>query len=215
VVFVLSPDAVNSDVALREVSFAASLNKRFAPVVCRRVADKVVPEALAKLNFIFFDDDAQFDESADRLAEALNTDIAWIRQHTDFGEQARRWALAKGSAGLLLRSPVLEEAERWVAARPRGAPAPTEETQAIIRQSRQGATRRRNILTGSLAAGLVLALVLAGLAYWQRGVAVEQRMFISRIDGGAGSMYLHAVAIVGHRHMLAAYVEMDGPARFE
>src|SRR3981189_190679 len=29
-VFVLSPDAVTSDVALREVSFAASLNKRFA-----------------------------------------------------------------------------------------------------------------------------------------------------------------------------------------
>src|SRR5580692_2727882 len=36
VVFVLSPDAVASSVALREVSFAASLNKRFAPVVCRR-----------------------------------------------------------------------------------------------------------------------------------------------------------------------------------
>jgi hypothetical protein len=33
VVFVLSPDAVASDVALREVSFAASLNKRFAPIV--------------------------------------------------------------------------------------------------------------------------------------------------------------------------------------
>jgi tetratricopeptide (TPR) repeat protein len=31
------------------------------------------------------------------------------------------------------------------------------------------------VLTGSLAAGLVLALALAGLAYWQRGLAVEQR----------------------------------------
>src|SRR4051812_39075779 len=71
VVFVLSPDAVASDVALREISFAASLNKRFAPVVCRRVDDKGVPEALAKLNFIFFDYDAHFDASADRLSEAL------------------------------------------------------------------------------------------------------------------------------------------------
>jgi hypothetical protein len=34
VVFVLSPDAVASEVALREVAFAASLNKRFAPVMC-------------------------------------------------------------------------------------------------------------------------------------------------------------------------------------
>ena len=69
---------------------------------------------------------------------------------------------------------MLEQAERWIAGRPRGAPAPTEETQSFIRQSRQAATRRRNILTRSLAAGLVLALGLAGLAYWQRGIAIEQ-----------------------------------------
>jgi len=59
VVFVLSPDSVSSDVALREVTFAASLNKRFAPIVCRRVDDKEVPEALAKLNFVFFEDDTR------------------------------------------------------------------------------------------------------------------------------------------------------------
>ena len=39
VVFVLSPDAVTSDVALKEVTYAASLNKRFAPIVCRTVED--------------------------------------------------------------------------------------------------------------------------------------------------------------------------------
>src|ERR1700741_969910 len=54
VVFVLSPDAIASDVALKEVAYAASLNKRFAPIVCRRVEDGMVPEALRRLNFIFF-----------------------------------------------------------------------------------------------------------------------------------------------------------------
>jgi tetratricopeptide (TPR) repeat protein len=176
VVFVLSPDAIRpASVSLKEVAFAASLNKRFAPIVFRPVQDKDVPEALAKLNFIFFDDPARLDESVDQLAEALRTDIVWIRQHTDFGELARRWTQAKGASGLLLRSPVLEQAERWIASRPAGAPAPTDETQAFIRQSRHGATRRRNVLTGSLAAGLVLALALAGLAYWQRGVALVER----------------------------------------
>ena len=42
VVFVLSPDAVASEVALKEVTHAASLNKRFAPIVCRRVEDSAV-----------------------------------------------------------------------------------------------------------------------------------------------------------------------------
>src|SRR5262249_53482872 len=109
VVFVLSPDAVRPDSGARkEVALAASLNNRFAPIGYRLVEDKGVPEELAKLNFIFFDDPARFEQSADKLADALNTDIAWIRQHIDFGEQARRWAQTKGTSGLLLRSPVLE-----------------------------------------------------------------------------------------------------------
>src|SRR6185437_413630 len=138
VVFVLSPDAVASEVALKEVGRAASLNKRFAPIVCRRTDDKAVPEALRRLNFIFFDDPTRFEASADQLAEALNTDIGWVRQHTEYGEAARRWAESNRKSGLLLRSPMLEEAERWIASRPRGAPEPTGETQAFVAASRRG-----------------------------------------------------------------------------
>ena len=153
VVFVLSPDAVASEVALREFAHAASLNKRFAPIVCKRIDDGAVPDALRRLNFIFFDDPARFEASTDQLAEALQTDIGWVRQHTEYGEAARRWAQSNRKSGVLLRSPVLEEAERWIASRPRGAPEPTAETQAFVAESRRGTTRRRNILTGSLGAG--------------------------------------------------------------
>jgi hypothetical protein len=172
VVFVLSPDAVASKVALREIDYAASINKRFAPIVCRRVEDSATPEALRRLNFIFFDDPERFEASADRLAEALGTDIGWIRQHTEYGEAARRWTAGGRPGGLLLRSPVLEDAEHWIASRPHDAPEPTADTQAFVAESRRGASRRRNILTGSLAAGLLVALALAGVAYWQRGVAL-------------------------------------------
>src|ERR1700722_12765012 len=168
VVFVLSPDSVASEFALKEVDFAASLNKRFAPIVYRRVDDKSVPAALAELNHIFFDDETRFEGSADRLGEALRTDIAWIRQHTEFGSAARQWSAANRPNGLLLRSPLLEEAERWIGARPEGVPAPTEETQTFIQQSRASSTRRRNTLTASLTFGLMLALGLAGYAYYQR-----------------------------------------------
>jgi hypothetical protein len=114
VVFVLSPDAVASDVALKEVSYAASLNKRFAPIVCRRIEGGKVPVALRRLNFIFFDDPMRFEASADHLAEALQIDISWVRRHTEYGEASRRWVAAARASGLLLRSPSLEEAERWI-----------------------------------------------------------------------------------------------------
>ena len=38
--------------------------------------------------------------SVDQLAEALTTDIDWIRTHTEVSEQARRWAAAKAPRGL-------------------------------------------------------------------------------------------------------------------
>jgi tetratricopeptide (TPR) repeat protein len=175
VVFVLSPHSIGSQVALKEVAYAETLNKRFAPIVFRAVDEAALPPALAKLNFIFFDDDARFEASTDRLAEAINTDIDWIRGHTEFGEQARRWLLANEPGGLLLRSPAPEQAERWIATRPKGAPVPTGETQRFISHSRGVATRRRNILAGSMAIGLAAALTLAGLAYWQRGMAIRER----------------------------------------
>jgi hypothetical protein len=91
IVFVLSPDAVASEIALNEVAHAVALSKRIAPIVCRRVDDDATPEALRRLNFIFFDDPERFEAAADQLVEALQTDIGWIRKHTELGEAARRW----------------------------------------------------------------------------------------------------------------------------
>jgi formylglycine-generating enzyme required for sulfatase activity len=167
VVFVLSPDSLKSEVSLKEVAYSASLNKRFAPIVCRRVEDSAVPEALRRLNFIFFDDPAQFDASADRLAEALQTDIGWIREHTEYGEAERRWAVAGRPGGLLLRSPTLEVAEHWIATRPHGAPEPTEEIRAFVTASREGAQlaqKRARLARASIYT--LLVGVIIGLVAW-------------------------------------------------
>lgn len=165
IVFVLSPDAVASEVTLKEITHGAALNKRFAPIVCRRVEAGAVPEAVRRLNFIFFDDPARFNERADQLAQALQTDIDWIRQHTEYGEAARRWSAAGRPGGLLLRSPALDVAEHWIKSRPRGAPAPTEEIQTFVAESRQGARsaqrfqRRVQIAIYTLLMGIIGGLI--------------------------------------------------------
>jgi hypothetical protein len=167
VVFVLSPDSVSSEVALREVARAASLNKRFAPIVCRRVEDITVPPELRRLNFIFFDDPSRFEPSADALVEALQTDIGWIRQHTEYGEAERRWSAAGRPVGLLLHSPTLEVAEHWISSRPRDAPEPTEETQIFITKSRQGAlSAQQSRRLVQIAIYTLLLGIIAGLIGW-------------------------------------------------
>src|ERR1700743_839812 len=79
VLFVLSPNSVSSPVCADEVAFAASLNKRFAPVVCEPVNVELVSKALSELNFITFDHPDRFDENLQRLCEALDTAIDWVR----------------------------------------------------------------------------------------------------------------------------------------
>jgi hypothetical protein len=143
-----------------------------APIVCRPVDDTIVPDELARLHFIVFDD-THFDEKVDVLVEALSTDITWTRNHTELGVQAYRWSLASRAEkrGLLLRSAVLDDAERWIASRPLSAPKPTKTTELFISESRRAVKRRRFLL----ATGLVVAIMLASLAYWQRITANEQR----------------------------------------
>jgi formylglycine-generating enzyme required for sulfatase activity len=178
IIFVLSPDAVKPDtVALKEVAFAASLNKRFAPIVFRPVPDKDLPEALAKLNFIFFDDPARFEQSADKLAQALYTDIGWIRQHTEYGEAERRWSAGGRPGGLLLHSPILEVAEHWVVSRPRGAPEPTPEIRIFLAESRRrarGAQRVRRLVTASIFT--LFVGIIVGLLGWINQEYVKERI---------------------------------------
>jgi WD40 repeat protein len=174
IVFVISPEAIASKVCNDEIAFGVSLNKRFVPIVWRRVSAREIPKELGDLQWIFFDDPARFNASMGLLTDALETDIQWIRKHTEFGEHARRWLEAgrPGPRGLLLRSPLLEDAERWIASRPQNAPHPTKATQDFIAESRRATTRRRNVLTASLAAGFAVAVILAGDAFWQRTVAL-------------------------------------------
>ena len=143
--------------------------------ILERVPDDHIPEAITKINYLFFDPPNDFDAQVDALAEALQTGLEWVKNHTRLGDLAHRWAERGRPTSQTLRGFELEEAERWIASRPRKAPQPTEETQVFIAESRRGAIRRRNVLTGSLATGLLVTLLLAGVAFWQRGIAVEQR----------------------------------------
>ncbi len=52
------------------------------PIVARDVDADNVPEALAKLNWIFCRESDDFETETDRLILALDTDLGWVRAHT-------------------------------------------------------------------------------------------------------------------------------------
>ena len=52
--FVISPDSLASEVCRLELDYALARGKRIVPVVCRDPDGSSIPEALARVNWIFF-----------------------------------------------------------------------------------------------------------------------------------------------------------------
>ena len=158
-VFCVSPNSAASKICHWEVDESQRLAKRLVPVVVDPVDTGDLPEAVNKLNFIFFSSES-FDDAFNKLQSALNSDLVWQRQHTKIAELADEWENKKRSKSRLLFGQTLSEAESWVAHQPENTVPPSSSQLQFIAASRKGAnTRQRLALVGSLVA-LVLALSL-------------------------------------------------------
>src|SRR5215472_5491453 len=173
-VFVLTPDSVASVVCGREIAHAAAHNKRMVPIVARDVNADTVPEALAKLNWIFFRDSDDFEKATDTLISALDTDLDWVRAHTRLLTRAIEWESKGKNNSFVLRGDDLRSAERWLAqAGTKKEPKPTALQIEYIIASRKAAGRRQWITLGAVSLGFVVAIALAIVAWEKRTEAVR------------------------------------------
>lgn len=120
---------------------------------------------LAKLNYIFFTDPAAFDTAIVQVAQAIQSDITWIREHSRIGELAHRWAKTGQRKDLLLRGAELQEAAQWARYRPEKAPLLTADTSAFLdasltaERASQKTTRRVQGTIITLLLGIIGSLV--------------------------------------------------------
>lgn len=140
VVFVISPDSVESRYCGLEVNHAQVNGKRVIPIVCRRPGETRPSPYIASLNWIFFDDPAQFETSAQQLLKTLSTDVEAERQHTRLLLRAKAWAARGHSDSLLLRGDELQELYRL-----RASPNLTDLQRAYLDASHEEDLRTRMI----------------------------------------------------------------------
>ncbi len=170
VVALVSPAFIASKACNWELGQVKATNKRLMPVVIEKVAIEDLPEAIGKIHLLPAQGAFDFEIHLKPLAEALNTDRQWVKEHTRLAAQARQW-LARGRApALLLRGTALADAESWQDRQPKAAPQPSDEILELMLASRRAATsRQRAIAAGSLlAAAFAFALAGAAAFQWQR-----------------------------------------------
>src|SRR5262249_34117203 len=89
VVFVVSPEAVKSEICGWEVDKTLALSKRLLPGIYKSVPDAEIPPKLGEMQFISFHTAPGVMRPLRELAEALRVDLQWIREHTGLGNSQR------------------------------------------------------------------------------------------------------------------------------
>ena len=142
-VFIISPDSVMSDVCHREIEHAVSARKRFIPILHRKLTGEEVTAtgkkmhpAISSHNWIYFQDADDFDKAFKSLQEAIETDLAHVREHTRLLLRAREWDRQGRGGGSLLDSTEVQRAEAWLAQAAGKKPEPTDLHSAYIVASR-------------------------------------------------------------------------------
>jgi WD40 repeat protein len=205
-IFVLTPDSVASVVCGREIAHAAAHNKRLVPLVRCDVDAAIVPEALAKLNWIFCRDGDDFEKAVDTLITALETDLEWVHAHTRLLTRAIEWERKGKNSSFLLRGVDLRAAEQWLAQADTDKECqPTALQTKYIIARRKGAATRQRIALGAVSFGLVIAVILAVVALFAQGEAVKQRdVALSRqLAAQAQAMVDQQPKLIGRAGLLA------------
>ncbi len=111
--FVISPDSVKSWMCGQEVSHAVANNKRLITVLYHSVESKELLPALAEIQWIDYPE-LGFEQTFQRLTTTIDTDLNWVRKHTQFLVRATEWESKNGDQGFLLHGMELKEAVRWL-----------------------------------------------------------------------------------------------------
>jgi WD40 repeat protein len=171
---VISPDFIVSKPCQEELDHAAHDNKRMVPLWHRDVADEEVPPDLAAHQYVYLREKDDFEDSFERLLEALDTDMEWVHFHTRLLSGAKEWDKGGRDPSFLLRGKTLEEAERWQAKEAEKEPKLTSLQKEYILASRQAETdlhrrqtQRQRTLLGAGALVLIVVMVLGLLSAWK------------------------------------------------
>lgn len=156
--FVLSPDSVESPTCRDELDQAVALHKLIVPVVRREVNGLAVPSELKRRNWIRLRDGDDFEAGIASVLGALEDDLEWRDLHARLAVRSQEWVAAGLDRSFLLQGRDLEQAERWLAEEARHRERATRDHVRYIQASRAAADRRRRRLAATGAA------VLAGLA---------------------------------------------------
>ncbi|MEW8507583.1 MAG: toll/interleukin-1 receptor domain-containing protein [Candidatus Thiodiazotropha sp.] len=122
--FIISPDSVDSEYCRMELEFAAEHNKRLIPVEYRCTDHAAIPRQLSRWQTLVFDDTAR-DKALNHIHRLIRQEREWRKQGSDYLRRAENWHAEPEAWGFLAREE-LESARSWIEKGSAMEPGPTQ-----------------------------------------------------------------------------------------
>jgi hypothetical protein len=149
-VFVISPDSVHSKYCHQEIDHAVKFNKRLVPILRRDLVSeedvKAIHPAMSAHQWVCFREKDDFDNALQTLVTAINTDLEYVRAHTELLLRAIKWDSKGHNNSFLLRGSELKEARQWLSQSAAKKPQSTQLQKEYISSSRL-ADRKSQLMT--------------------------------------------------------------------
>ena len=175
--FLLSPDAVKSEICNKEITHAVENSKRILPILIHDTKttdfhDALPRQEISRRNWIFCrEGQDNFAAAIGTMVNVIHTDYEWLNYHTRLLVNALEWERNNHENSFLLRGKELQDAELQLATNTSKEPYPTDLQRDYVLRSRQATDRQRRITTGIAIAGFISLAVLAIVAILQAGIA--------------------------------------------
>ena len=171
--FVISPDSLTSKVCADELSLGLKLNKKLIPILHREPEKgTTMHEKLAATNWVYLRQADNFEETLPKLIQAINTDLDWVRQHTQLLRQATEWENKNKNSSFLLHGEELKDAEAWMTQASGKVNRQILPLQAdYIAASRKATDRRQRVVLAGVSFALIISIVLSVFAWIARNEA--------------------------------------------
>lgn len=175
-IFLISPDSAASGYCRDEVNHAKNNNKRIIPVVIRTEKPDNTVDIIRKIHWIFMrEPEEDFEEGIKKIKTAIESDFAWVEQHTRLQTRALEWE-DKKEPSLLLRGADLRHARKMMemAEQTKKNPSPSVLQKTYVEFSKR-ADQRNWFVSGVATLVIVILVLLSFAAVSQRNDALANK----------------------------------------
>lgn len=197
-VFILSPDALDSEYCADEVSYAASLNKRIIPILYRDVSSSNIPSPLSAVQWSNFKiEEKEFDVAFRQLLITLETDREYVEEHTRWLQRAILWDKNRAHRDFLLSVSEYEQAEEWFENAQTKNPKPTQLQRSLIQRSEKHLlfkARASKVKFGIFNNLLIILVLISQFTFNEiislREALLREQFWLARVIGDSTSTLL-------------------------